>query len=250
LVVIAIIAILASMLLPALSSARAKARQISCVSLMKQYQLGTEMYAMDNDGWQPDSLTHLDEERGIICYFSGGDALPENIARCPGDGMTEALGRLADLESTYGTRASIGTNENSMSCSARATSAGPQPFWVNQSQLTSSGCSPAKIMTWTDWQNRDGAADSGALVAKPADSSPGTLAFRHRGQANLAFLDGHVGTMRTGLPTINDGHDFESGLNWSVTPVGKMYKCYSPFGPGQSPSGWTLYGDWPDISYQ
>ena len=48
LVVIAIIAILAAMLLPALSAARERSKQATCTGKMKQFGLAVQMYAGDN----------------------------------------------------------------------------------------------------------------------------------------------------------------------------------------------------------
>ena len=51
LVVIAIIAILAALLLPALSRARAKAQAIVCLNNLKQLTLGWNMYVEDHNDW-------------------------------------------------------------------------------------------------------------------------------------------------------------------------------------------------------
>lgn len=53
LVVIAIIAILAAMLLPALSKARKKVRQVVCISNLKQCYLITMFYVQNYDGYLP-----------------------------------------------------------------------------------------------------------------------------------------------------------------------------------------------------
>jgi len=53
LIVIAMIAILAGMLLPALNSARAKAMQISCTGNLKQIYTGISVYIGDSNGWMP-----------------------------------------------------------------------------------------------------------------------------------------------------------------------------------------------------
>ena len=53
LVVIAIIAILAAMLLPALSRAKEKGESISCLNNQRQISLASQMYVDDNHGYYP-----------------------------------------------------------------------------------------------------------------------------------------------------------------------------------------------------
>jgi len=62
LVVVAIIAILAAMLLPALSKARDRARQSVCISNLKQIGMAFMMYVQDNDEWFPLSIYKFSSE--------------------------------------------------------------------------------------------------------------------------------------------------------------------------------------------
>ena len=63
LVVIAIIAILAAMLLPALSAARERARNSNCIGKLKQIGLAVHMYAGANGDFLPNSSTSPTAEK-------------------------------------------------------------------------------------------------------------------------------------------------------------------------------------------
>ncbi|MDD5729298.1 MAG: DUF1559 domain-containing protein [Victivallales bacterium] len=85
LIVIAVIAILASMLLPAFGKARERAKTISCVSNMKQLGTKFQMYASDFSMSLPPPYTSSNGKtwKTLLLEQEGNSQMDNNIASCP-----------------------------------------------------------------------------------------------------------------------------------------------------------------------
>ncbi len=243
LVVIAIIAILAAMLLPALSKAKAKALGISCINNLKQLTLAVHIYSGDfQDAIPPNDVANNDP-RSWITSTTGVEQMPDYadvtliqkcalypynksaaIYRCPGDKDIFA-GQSAPRVRNYSMNGMMGDNLGT------ATDVHPNiPEHKKLSQVVNPGPSTAMILI--DEQSSalaaqtsidDGyfAVDSGGAGSRSGYSSQtwrNAPSSRHGNYGQMSFADGRAAIMKWLDPTTQNlkGVDCPSGS--TITP--------------------------------
>ena len=188
LVVISIIAILASMLLPALQSAKGKGKDIMCKSNMKQCGFAMQSYIGDNDailtltsysgpGTSKTWIEFLDGTLGGDVYLRNRD-----VSVCPAFAPERFLNR----SRVYGIQVSI---DQGLFCPP-GYSAGSSRF-IKVSAVTA----PSSLWVLGDsagYQSSDPSFKQLYLVNDIPTGTSGGLHLRHSGGANALFLDGHV----------------------------------------------------------
>lgn len=202
LVVIAVIAVLASMLLPALSAGKASAARVHCVSNLRQLGLASQMYLDDNNGAffrYGGSPTN----GGRLYWFgwmgAGAEGerlfLPQDGVLHPylqGRGVTLCAGmnRYASQLKNKATGASYGYGYN---LSLSASQSQPPVRFTSLSRPASLAlmADAAQVNTWQPPASVSNPMLEEWYYIDNSTNQPNTH-FRHRERANVVFCDGHV----------------------------------------------------------
>lgn len=197
LVVIAIIAILAALLLPAISQAKARAQRIQCVANLHQLGLGIQNFVADNHAY-PSYFAGTNGDNGGSWIYQlergGFDIskpkklfLTEGVWRCPSARWLNFPSNA--IPSSYGYNAfgvlAIGNRTNALGLHGRFISMTEFFAPVGESEVV---C-PSEMMAIGD-------SFAGGISFMRQDwkylDRNGRASSRHQGKLNVVFCDGHV----------------------------------------------------------